>query len=81
VRDFLDRQRRGERLPETLLTERENQVLKLVAEGQSSQEIADTLVISIKTVEKHRASLLAKLGMRDRTQLTRYAIRAGLIEP
>ena len=56
-------------------------LLKLVAEGQSSREIAETLVISIKTVEKHRAAILAKLGMRDRTQLTRYAIRAVLIEP
>lgn len=81
VRDHLDRLRRGERVPTTVLTEREDQVLKLIAEGRSSKEIAATLTISVKTVEKHRASMLAKLGMRDRTQLTRYAIRAGLIEP
>jgi DNA-binding NarL/FixJ family response regulator len=81
VRDFLERMRRGERVPDTVLTEREDQVLKLLAEGRSSKEIAAVLVISVKTVEKHRASMLAKLGMRDRTQLTRYAIRAGLIEP
>lgn len=81
VRDYLDRLRRGDRVPATVLTEREDQVLKLIAEGRSSKEIAATLVISVKTVEKHRASMLAKLGMRDRTQLTRYAIRAGLIEP
>ena len=56
-------------------------MLKLIAEGSSSKEIARTLTISIKTVERHRANILAKLGMRDRTQLTRYAIRAGLIEP
>ena len=81
VRDYLDRMRRGERVPETVLTEREDEVLKLIAEGSSSKEIARALTISVKTVERHRANILAKLGMRDRTQLTRYAIRAGLIEP
>ncbi|CAI9411215.1 response regulator [Nocardioides sp. T2.26MG-1] len=81
VRDYLDRMRRGERVPETVLTEREDEVLKLIAEGSSSKEIAAALTISVKTVERHRANILAKLGMRDRTQLTRYAIRAGLIEP
>ena len=81
VRDYLDRQRRGERVPETVLTAREDQVLKLIAEGSSTREIARLLTISPKTVERHRANILAKLGMRDRTQLTRYAIRAGLIEP
>ena len=81
VRDFLDRMRRGERMPRTVLTAREEEVVKLIAEGHSSKEIAATLVISHKTVERHRANVLAKLGMRDRTELTRYAIRAGLIEP
>ena len=81
VRDYLDRMRRGERVPETVLTQREDEVLKLIAEGCSSREIARALTISVKTVERHRANILAKLGMRDRTQLTRYAIRAGLIEP
>jgi len=81
VRDYLDRMRRGERVPETVLTQREDEVLKLIAEGCSSREIARTLTISVKTVERHRANILAKLGMRDRTQLPRYAIRAGLIEP
>ena len=75
------RLRRGERVPDTVLTEREDEVLKLIAEGSLDPEIAATLVISPKTVERHRANILAKLGMRDRTQLTRYAIRAGLIEP
>ena len=81
VRDYLDRVRRGERLPARLLTTREDEVLKLIAEGHSSKEIAHALTISLKTVERHRANILRKLGMRDRTQLTRYAIRAGLIEP
>jgi DNA-binding NarL/FixJ family response regulator len=81
VRDYLDRLRRGERVPAQVLTQREDEVLKLIAEGLSSKEIARALTISIKTVENHRANILSKLGMRDRTQLTRYAIRAGLIEP
>jgi len=63
------------------LTPREREVLKLVAEGHSSREIAEALFISIKTVERHRTNLLEKLGMRDRVDLTRYAIREGLVEP
>jgi DNA-binding NarL/FixJ family response regulator len=63
------------------LTPRELEVLKLIAEANSSKEIAATLVISVKTVERHRANILEKLGMRDRVELTRYAIRRGLIEP
>jgi DNA-binding NarL/FixJ family response regulator len=54
---------------------------KLVAEGQSSKEIAETLVISVRTVQRHGAKLLRRLGPRDRLELTRHAIRAGLIEP
>jgi len=81
IRNYLDRLRRGGEAPENVLTPREEEILKLVAEGHSSKAIADTLVISVKTVERHRANMLQKLGMRDRLQLTRYAIRAGLIEP
>lgn len=81
VRDHLDRLRRGERVPDSVLTAREDQVIKLIAEGRSSREIARDLHIAPKTVEGHRANILAKLGMRDRVELTRYAIRAGLIEP
>ncbi len=81
VRDYLDRLRRGERVPDSVLTAREDEVIKLIAEGRSSKEIARELTISVKTVERHRANILGKLGMRDRTELTRYAIRAGLVEP
>ncbi|MDQ0988296.1 response regulator transcription factor [Streptomyces sp. V2I9] len=81
IRDFLDRAKDGKGLPARAITEREEEILKLVAEGHSSKEIADLLVISVKTVERHRANLLQKLGLRDRLELTRYAIRAGLIEP
>jgi len=81
VRDYLDRLARGERVPASALTAREEEVLKLIAEGRSTREIARILTISVKTVEKHRSSILSRLGMNDRTQLTRYAIRAGLVEP
>ena len=64
-----------------VLTPRELEVLKLIAEAHPSKEIAQILVISIKTVERHRANILEKLGMRDRVELTRYAIRRGLVEP
>ncbi|MEV0334947.1 response regulator transcription factor [Nocardia sp. NPDC050717] len=81
VRDYLQLVRQGATLPETILTPREEEVLKLIAEGNSARDIAATLVISVKTVDRHRANILQKLGLRDRLDLTRYAIRAGLIEP
>ena len=62
------------------LTPRELEVLKLIAEGKTTKEIAELLVLSVKTVERHRADILHRLGMRDRVDLTRYAIRRGLIE-
>ncbi|MGW0188679.1 response regulator [Streptomyces sp. NPDC003362] len=80
IRNYLDRVRHGEENAEHLLTPREEEVLKLVAEGHSSKEIAEILFISVKTVHRHRANLLNKLGLHDRLALTRYAIRAGLIE-
>ncbi|MET9760564.1 response regulator transcription factor [Streptomyces sp. NPDC006372] len=80
VRDFLDRAREGRTLTSRAITDREEEVLKLVAEGHTSQQIAELLVISPKTVERHRANLLQKLGLKDRLELTRYAIRVGLIE-
>ncbi|GAA2434583.1 response regulator [Streptomyces mauvecolor] len=81
IREYLERLRQGRPLPDRAITEREEEILKLVAEGYSSKDIGDLLVISSKTVERHRANLLQKLGLRDRLELTRYAIRTGLIEP
>ncbi|MBA2810354.1 response regulator transcription factor [Streptomyces sp. KM273126] len=81
IRNYLDLAREGRALPARAITDREEEILKLVAEGHTSQEIADLLVISPKTVERHRANLLQKLGLKDRLELTRYAIRVGLIEP
>ncbi len=81
IRDYLHRARHGSTLPETILTPREEEVLKLIAEGFSAREIAKTLGISAKTVDRHRTNTLQKLGLRDRLALTRYAIRTGLIEP
>ena len=79
IRDHLEKASDGEQQRE-ILTPRELEVLKLIAEAHSSKEIAQILVISIKTVERHRANILEKLGMRDRVELTRYAIRRGLVE-
>jgi DNA-binding NarL/FixJ family response regulator len=81
VRDYLKRAADGEELPDDPLTARESEIVKLIAEGHTSREIAELLVISDKTVERHRANILDKLGMRDRVDLTRYAIRRGLAQP
>lgn len=80
IRDHLERaaEQGG---PNEVLTPRELEVLKLIAEAHTTKEIAELLVISPKTVERHRANILDKLGMRDRVELTRYAIRRGLVEP
>jgi DNA-binding NarL/FixJ family response regulator len=80
VRDYVERGGRGEEQFD-VLTPRELEVLKLIAEANTSKEIADKLYISIKTVDRHRQNILAKLGMRDRVELTRYAMKRGLIQP
>jgi DNA-binding NarL/FixJ family response regulator len=79
VRDYIER---GDSAEEDfdVLTPRELEVLKLIAEAYTSQQIADALFISIKTVDRHRQNILEKLGMRDRVELTRYAIKRGLIQ-
>jgi DNA-binding NarL/FixJ family response regulator len=79
IRDYLDG--RADAPPEDLLTPRERDVVKLIAEGHTSDEIASFLMIARNTVDRHRANVLEKLGMRNRVELTRYAIRRGLVEP
>ena len=81
IRDYLQRARNDRPVRDDPLTPRELEIVKLIAEAYSSKDIAATLVISEKTVDRHRANILEKLGMRDRVELTRYAIRRGLIEP
>lgn len=77
IRDVLERGQDAE----SELTPREEEIVKLVAEANTSREIAQMLHLSEKTVENHRANAMKKLGMRDRVELVRYAIRQGLIEP
>lgn len=82
VNDFLEKREGASpgarRLEE--LTDREREVLTLIAEGRTNQEIADALVISIKTVNRHRENIMAKLNLHSRVDLVRYAIEKGLIE-
>jgi DNA-binding NarL/FixJ family response regulator len=80
IRDFLERASSGEEIPEDPLTPRELEVVKLIAEGHSSDEVAEMLVISTRTVDRHRENVFEKLGMHNRVELTRYAIRRGLVE-
>jgi DNA-binding NarL/FixJ family response regulator len=80
IKDFLNHAHEGGPDRENPLTPREEEVTKLIAEGNTSKEIAALLVLSEKTVERHRANILEKLGLRDRVDLTRYAIRRGLID-
>jgi two-component system response regulator NreC len=81
VEDYLKRVETGEeRERYDGLTSREKEILTLIASGSSNQQIAEKLFISIKTVQTHRAHILEKLGLHDRTELVRYAIRKGLIE-
>jgi DNA-binding NarL/FixJ family response regulator len=79
IRDYLSRDP-GEAGGDEL-TPRETEVVKLIAEGHTSREIASVLSISEHTVDRHRANVLEKLHLRDRVALTRYAIRRGLVEP
>jgi DNA-binding NarL/FixJ family response regulator len=77
IKDVLERGSSGEEE----LTPREEEIVKLVAEAHTTRQIAEVLHLSEKTVENHRANAMRKLGMRDRVELVRYAIRRGLIEP
>lgn len=81
VQDYLGRARETDgRAALDGLTEREQEVLKLIADGLTNQEIAERLTISVKTVERHRANIMSKLNLHSRTELVKYAIRKGLIE-
>jgi DNA-binding NarL/FixJ family response regulator len=80
IASYLQRADNGED-PREPLTAREREVVKLVAESYTNSQIADTLIISERTVDSHRANILEKLGLHDRVELTRYAIRNGLVEP
>jgi DNA-binding NarL/FixJ family response regulator len=78
IRQWMDEGAEGPTIP---LTPREEEVVKLIAEAHTNAQIAEILHLSGKTVESHRANVLRKLGMRDRVELVRYAIRRGLVEP
>ncbi len=80
VRDYMGRAETGDRAALDGLTDREQEVLKWIADGLTNQEIAGKLTISVKTVERHRANIMAKLNLHSRTELVKYAIRKGLIE-
>ena len=79
IRHYLNRHPTEDRGED--LSPRELEILQLIAEGHSGRQIAEHLTISEKTVERHRSNILAKLGLTDRVQLTRYAIRRGIIQP
>jgi DNA-binding NarL/FixJ family response regulator len=81
IRDLLNGVRDDRSSGQDPLTPRETEIVKLIAESYSTRQIAETLVISEKTVDRHRTNILEKLGMHDRVELVRYAIRNGLVEP
>ena len=79
VEDYRTGDKRGNSDPYQQLTARERDVIKLIAEGYTTQQVADMLVVSPKTVEGHRTNLMAKLGLRNRVELVKYAVRKGII--
>jgi len=80
-RTLMDEWLEGVTEVEDPLTPRELEVVKLIAEAYTNKQIAETLKLSEKTVESHRTNVFGKLGMRDRVEIVRYAIRRGLVEP
>jgi DNA-binding NarL/FixJ family response regulator len=81
IRDHIERAERGEDSLDDPLTPRETEIVKLIAEGHTSRQIAELLHIAENTVDRHRANVLEKLGLRDRVGLALYAVRRGLVEP
>ena len=79
IEDYRRLLNRGDAEAPDLLTDREREILQLIAEGQTNREIADLLTVSIKTVQAHRANLMEKIGAHDRTDLVKYAIQVGII--
>jgi len=83
---FLDRDKNGHKkeadtVPsDDLLTSREREVIQLLAEGRTSKEVAVTLNLSVKTAETHRTNLMRKLGLHSVADLTRYAVRNGIVQ-
>lgn len=81
IEDYRRLLNRGDTEAEDILTDREREILQLIAEGQTNREIADLLTLSIKTVQAHRANLMEKLGAHDRTDLVKYAMQVGIVNP
>jgi len=79
IEDYQRGEGRVIREPYEQLTDRERDVLKLVAEGHTTKEVADILVVSPRTVEGHKTNFMAKLGIHNRTELIKYALRKGII--
>lgn len=81
VQDYLERVEQGEETDSYgKLTEREREILRLIAEGNTNSQIAGLLVISVRTVESHRAHIMEKLGIQNRAELVKYALRKGLLD-
>jgi len=79
MNEYLEQMRGGGRSANTL-SEREKEVLTLIAKGYSNKEIADRLMISVKTVETHKSNVMEKLGLRSRPELVKFAMQKGLLQ-
>ena len=79
IQDYLTRAERGEEVTYDQVSDREREILKLIAEGLTNKEIAEKLFLSVKTVQAHRANLMRKLGLHDRVELVKYALRKGIV--
>ncbi|MEK6537405.1 MAG: response regulator transcription factor [Actinomycetota bacterium] len=82
VEDYLDKLKNGQEPTSSFdtLTDREREILTLVAEGHTNREIAETLFISVKTVETHKANIMEKLNLHKRAELVKYAIKKGMLQ-